>query len=125
MATAFVSSVIDAPIGKVWKRVRDFNAMPAWHPAIADSVIEEGLRSDTVGCARSFNLTSWGRCQERLVALSDETHSFTYSIVAAPLPVQNYLATLVLYEVDSARTCGKWSAEFDVPIEKKRDGQVH
>ncbi len=42
MAKAHASSVINAPIEKVWARIRDFNGLPNWHPAIARSEIEGG-----------------------------------------------------------------------------------
>jgi len=36
MAKIFRSSVINAPIDEVWARIRDFNALPDWHPANQD-----------------------------------------------------------------------------------------
>jgi hypothetical protein len=48
MAKIFRSSVINAPIDKVWARIRDFNfnALPDWHPAFTDSRIENNETSD-------------------------------------------------------------------------------
>jgi uncharacterized membrane protein len=40
MARAHASSVINAPIDEVWARIRDFNALPDWHPGVAKSEIE-------------------------------------------------------------------------------------
>ena len=40
MPTVHVSSVIDAPIEKVWARIRDFNGLPSWHPRMIESEIE-------------------------------------------------------------------------------------
>lgn len=115
MATVSVSSVVDAPIQDVWKKVRDFNGMPGWHPAIANSYIEGGLRSDVVGCIRNFNLTSGGNLREQLTSLSDDCHSFTYKILDGPMPVSNYVASLELRRVsDTDRTYGEWTAEFIV-----------
>jgi len=37
MAKNFRSSVINAPIDEVWAKIRDFNALPDWHPAFTDS----------------------------------------------------------------------------------------
>ena len=71
MVKVYVSSVIDRPAEAVWARVRDFNAMPDWHPLIADSRIEEQQPSDRVGCIRHFHLTDGGLIRERLLALSD------------------------------------------------------
>ena len=40
MIRVYVCSVIDASADTVWSRIRDFNGLPLWHPAIADSRIE-------------------------------------------------------------------------------------
>ena len=45
----YESAVIPAPRQQVWQKIRDFNALPAWHPAIAKSELEGG---DCVGCVR-------------------------------------------------------------------------
>ncbi len=79
MVKVYVSSVIDAPIEKVWSRVRDFNALPSWHPAIADSKIEGDLHADRIGCVRHFHTKDGGLIRERLLMLSDIQHSCTYT----------------------------------------------
>jgi len=71
MVKVYTSSVVDAAADKVWAAIRDFNAMPKWHPAIKDSRIEGGLPADRVGCIRNFNLTSGGNIREQLLTLSD------------------------------------------------------
>jgi hypothetical protein len=111
--------VINAPVAKVWSRIRDFNALPDWHPAIADSRIEGGRPSDSVGCIRNFNLVDGGNIRERLLCLSDATHACTYSILESPMPVQNYVATLRLLPItDGNRTYAEWSAEYDCPADQ-------
>jgi hypothetical protein len=52
MARAHASSVIDAPIDRVWARIRDFNGLEVWHPGVVKSEIEGGKPSDQVGCVR-------------------------------------------------------------------------
>ena len=42
MARVFVSSVVNGRGDRVWARVRDFNGLPNWRPAIAESRIEGG-----------------------------------------------------------------------------------
>lgn len=37
MASIDVTSVIDVDVDRVWAVVRDFNAMPNWHPFVARS----------------------------------------------------------------------------------------
>lgn len=122
MANVYASSVIDAPAEQVWASIRDFNALPDWHPAIAESRIEAGAPSDQVGCVRAFRLKDGGFIRERLLALSDYDYSCTYSILESPMGVENYVATLKLTPVtDGARTFAEWSAEFDCVPERESD----
>jgi Polyketide cyclase / dehydrase and lipid transport len=114
MVKVYTSSVIDAPAEKVWVEVRDFNALPRWHPAIKDSYIEHQLPSDKIGCIRNFTLKAGGRIREQLLALSDFDYSLTYSILESPMGVENYIATLKLIPItDGDRTFAEWTAEFD------------
>lgn len=115
MVRTYRSAVIDAPIESVWNEIRDFNALPLWHPAIARSEIEDGRASDSVGCVRSFYLQDGGFLREQLLALSDVEHSFTYSILVSPMPVKNYVATFKLTRVTVGdSTLAEWWADFDV-----------
>jgi hypothetical protein len=77
MVKVYTSSVIDAAADKVWGHVRDFNGLPRWVPAVADSRIENGLPADRVGCIRNFNLRDGGNIREQLLALSDYEYSVT------------------------------------------------
>ncbi len=114
MPTAYYSCVIDAPANRVWDAIRDFNALPAWHPFIADSRIEGGAPSDQVGCVRAFNLKDGGFIRERLLALSDYDYCCIYSILESPMGVENYVATLKLTPItDGDRTFAEWTAEFE------------
>lgn len=114
MARVYISSVIDAPVAKVWERVRDFNALPRWHPAIRDSRIENGEPSDRVGCVRDFHLQNGDRIREKLLGLSDFDYFCTYSILESPMPLTGYIATLRLTPVTDGERCfAEWSAEFD------------
>ena len=118
MTRIFTSSVINAPVEQVWGKIRDFNALPDWHPGISDSRIEEGEPSDKVGCIRNFNLKDGGNIREQLLALSDVAHLCTYSILESPMPVENYVATLRLVQItDGDRTYAEWTATFDCPPE--------
>lgn len=122
MAKIFVSSVVAAPAAQVWARVRDFNGLPRWLPAVAESRIEDGLPSDKVGCVRDFRLQNGDRLRERLLGLSDYDMFCTYSILESPMGVENYVATLRLTPVtDGDRTFLEWSAEFDCAPEREAD----
>ena len=91
MTKVFTSSVIDAPVGKVWHHIRDFNSLPKWMPVVKDSHIEADLQLN-----------------------------FTYSILESPMAVKNYTATVELRKVtDGDRTYIKWIAEFDSTPEEE------
>jgi len=114
MVKVFVSSVIPAPADKVWAVVRDFNAMPSWHPVISRSTIEGGRPSDSVGCIRSMTMSDGVRVREQLLSLSDFDYSFSYAIVESGLNVTNYVAGLKLTPVtDGNQTFVEWTAEFE------------
>ncbi|WP_048861611.1 SRPBCC family protein [Acidisphaera rubrifaciens] len=122
MAKVFVSTVLNAPAARVWARVRDFNGLPGWHPAIAESRIEGGDPSDRIGCVRDFRLRNGDRLREKLLGLSDYDLFCTYSILDSPMPVSNYVATLRLTPVtDGDRTFIEWTAEFDVAPEREAE----
>ena len=114
MIRIYVSSVIDASADTVWARIRDFNGLPLWHPAIADSRIENNEPPDRVGCIRHFHTRDGGTIRERLLALSDYDFTCTYEILESPMGVSDYVATLKLTPVtDGGRCFAEWSAEFD------------
>ncbi len=114
MVQIYISSVVDLSADTVWGRIRDFNGLPQWHPAIADSRIENSQASDRVGCIRHFHTRDGGMIREKLLALSDYDYSCTYEIIESPLGVENYIATLKLTPVtDGGRCFAEWSAEFN------------
>ncbi len=121
MAKVYTSSVVNAPAAKVWARLRDFNGLPSWHPAIGESRIENGEPADKVGCIRNFRLKDGGVIREQLLTLSDYDYQCSYSILESPMGVENYVATLKLTPVtDGNRTFAEWWAEFDCAPERER-----
>ena len=122
MARVYVSSVINAPAARVWERVRDFNALPRWHPRIRESRIENGEPSDKVGCIRDFRLQNGDRIREKLLGLSDHDLFCTYAILESPMPIENYVATLRLTPVtDGEKSFIEWSADFDCAPDKESE----
>ena len=116
------STVIDAPIERVWSVLRDFNSHGRWHRAIALSRIEGSERSDQVGCVRSFTLRDGHRIREQLLTLSDTDHVSTYCIVEATVPLQRYVATVTLKPVtDGSRTFWHWESTFSTPEGMERE----
>jgi len=116
------STVIDAPIERVWAVLRDFNSHDQWHSAIESSRIEGHERSDQVGCVRSFTLKDGNRIREQLLTLDDTQHKSTYCIVEATLPLQRYVATVTLKPVtDGNRTFWHWESRFATPPGRERE----
>jgi hypothetical protein len=114
VAKVYVSSVLDAPVARVWAIVRDFNGLPAFMPPVAESRIEDRRPADQVGCVRNFSMKDGGRLREKLLALSDWDYTQTYNILESPMPLTNYLATLHLIPItDGDRTFIEWTADFD------------
>lgn len=116
------STIIDAPIERVWAVLRDFNSHEAWHEVVETSRIEGGERSDQVGCVRSFTLRDGNRIREQLLTLSDTEHKSTYCIVEATVPLQRYVATVTLKPVtDGNRTFWHWESTFATPPGMERE----
>jgi NADPH:quinone reductase-like Zn-dependent oxidoreductase len=116
------STVIDAPIERVWAVLRDFNSHDQWHSAVDASRIEGDERSDQVGCIRSFTLKNGNRIREQLLTLSDTEHKSTYCIVEATVPLQRYVAAVTLKPVtDGNRTFWHWESTFATPPGMERE----
>ncbi|RYY72459.1 MAG: SRPBCC family protein, partial [Comamonadaceae bacterium] len=99
------STVIDAPIARVWAVLRDFNSHDQWHDVVDRSRIEGGESPVQVGCVRNFSLKDGNRIREQLIALSDTEYRSTYCILDATVPLQRYVATVTLKPVtDGDRT---------------------
>ena len=116
------STVIDAPIERVWAVLRDFNSHDQWHDVVAESRIEAAERGDQVGCVRNFTLKDGNRIREQLLTLDDREHKSTYCIVEATIPLQRYVATVTLKPVtDGHRTFWHWESTFATPPGMERE----
>ena len=116
------SSIVDAPIERVWSVLRDFNSHDQWHSVVAQSIIEDNKTSDRVGCVRSFTLADGNHIREMLLSLSDKDHVSTYTIVDATVPLIRYVATVTLKPVtDGNRTFWHWASSFEAPVGMERE----
>ena len=110
------STVIDAPIERVWAVLRDFNSHDQWHDVVDVSRIERDERGDQVGCVRNFKLKDGNHIREQLLTLDDRAYKSTYCIVEATVPLQRYVATVTLKPVtDGNRTFWHWESSFATP----------
>jgi hypothetical protein len=116
------SSIVDAPIERVWAVLRDFNSHDQWHSVVAQSTIEDHKSSDRVGCIRNFTLADGNHIREMLLSLSDKDYISTYTIVDATVPLMRYVATVTLKPVtDGNRTFWHWASSFEAPPGMERE----
>jgi Polyketide cyclase / dehydrase and lipid transport len=106
------SELIDAPIDELWQLLSDFNNVAMWHPDVVLSRIESGIGTQA-GAVRAIRLRDGTPVRERLLAISGADHSYTYSVIEAPLPLRNHRSTVKLESLGNAKTRVTWTADFD------------
>lgn len=122
MVKVVKSTIIAAPVERVWEVLRDFNGHDQWHPAVADSVVERNLPSDKVGCVRRFHLADGAELREQLLTLSDADMAFSYCLLDTPIPLFNYVAHVRLSPVtDGDETFWHWQSRFDAPSGREEE----
>ncbi|WP_219729217.1 SRPBCC family protein [Pectobacterium odoriferum] len=108
------NAVIDRPAETVWRVLKQFGQISQWHPAILESIIEDGQPDGFVGCVRRLTLQGGAVLRERLLMVDERHLSFSYRFEEAPLLVDNYVATVKLIPLSSeSRTVVQWMAAFD------------
>ena len=124
MPKVHVSTVINAPIERVWRTVSDFNGLPAWMPGMKDSTIEDGKSPIAVGAVRCLSMAGTNaKLRERLEVLSPENYQITFSVLEGPLPVKNVVTTIRLRPItDVYGTLGEWSSQFETEPGKEEEG---
>jgi hypothetical protein len=118
------SAVIQRPIGEIWGLIRDFNNYAKYIEGVSDSGIEDGRRGDAVGAVRVF-VYGDTTIRQRLSALSDDDHFFTYvgldpfpfpanGTGQAPEPIE-YRGTLRLSEIGDGdkATFVEWRVAYE------------
>jgi len=127
MEQAFVSTVINAPIARVWQTVGAFNGLPSWMAGMKTSEIEEGKGERDIGAVRRLTMIGADAVlREQLLELSDEDHLIRYSVLEGPLPVTGIVTTMRLRPItDIFGTLGEWSSEFEAEPGKEDEGVFH
>ncbi len=102
---------IQAPAGKVWDAVKNFDQLNAWLPPVAKDEIIEG-QNNTPGAVRLLTLKDGGTVKEKLLSYSPSTHTFRYGIVESVLPVSHYTSVLTVKSVGHGKSTVTWSGRF-------------
>lgn len=122
MVKVVKSTILEAPVDRVWEILRDFNGHDRWHPAVADSQIERGQPADKVGCVRRFHLQDGAELREQLLTLSDIDFAYSYCLLDTPVPLFNYVAHVRLLPVtDGDQTFWHWESRFDTPAGREQE----
>ena len=105
-----VDKKIEAPgtPAQIWEIARDFCAIKAWHPLVADC--KQTNEGDTV--LHTLTAKNGATIKEKLVESDDR--SYSYQSIDSPLPVKDYNAKLWVEESQRrSSTVIHWDAEFD------------
>lgn len=115
MGQTYQSTVINAPVEKVWQAVRDFHNM-SWAPNVITRVEAVGdKKGNEVGARRVLN----DAFHETLLELKDEDRTFRYSIDDGPSPVSkadvsNYVGRVQVRPVtEGGGTFVEWSSAWE------------
>lgn len=93
----------------VWSRIKDFDALQSWHPAVESST---ATAANQVGSVRTLHLKGGGTIVEELTRYSAEEHKIAYRMTdPGPLPVTNYSSTLSVNAADGGSVV-EWRGAF-------------
>jgi hypothetical protein len=106
MATASAFIDIPASADQVWQLIGGFNSLPDWLPFIPQSELSEG------GRVRSLQTADGAVVVERLQAFDNAARTYSYSILQAPFPATDYLATIKV-EAQGQGARVTWSGRFE------------
>ncbi|MBL8351756.1 MAG: SRPBCC family protein [Burkholderiaceae bacterium] len=102
--------VIDAPAAAVWARIRNFDALKDWHPAVAESPADKG---NAEGSVRQLKLRGGGALTETLENHDDARMKYSYRAKdGGALPVTNYTSTISVRADGDARCSVEWRGAF-------------
>ena len=108
MVSVKVSERVEATADAVWDLFRDFGGIQRFSAGIEKVEVS----GSGIGAVRTLGLPGGLSLQERLEAFDDRGRRLQYAIVAGPIPVSNYLATIEVK--DEGKACRiDWSSHFE------------
>jgi mxaD protein len=102
---------IQAPAGKVWEAVKNFDQLNTWLPPVAKDEIVEG-QNNTVGAVRLLTLKDGGTVKEKLLAYTPAARTFRYQILESVLPVSHYTSVVTVKSAGKGKSTITWSGRF-------------
>ena len=108
MVSVKVSERVEATADRVWELFRDFGGVQRFSAGI-EKVEVTGAG---IGAVRTLSLPGGLTLKERLEAFDERGRRLQYAIVAGPIPVSSYLATIEVK--DEGQACRiDWSSHFE------------
>ena len=108
MSSVKVSERVESSAESVWDLLRDFGGIQRFSAGIESCTV----KGSGVGAVRTIRMPGGLELQERLEAFDDRGRRLQYAIVAGPLPMADYLATIEVRE-DGDGTRIDWSSTFE------------
>ena len=100
---------IDAAPAAVWARIKNFDSLKDWHPAVASSPADKGNEE---GSVRSITLKGGGALIETLESFDDAKMKYSYRLKdGGALPVTNYTSTIAV-SGEGNQTIVEWRGAF-------------
>lgn len=107
MASAKATIDLNIPPDDVWQVIGGFGSLPDWLPYISKSRLTDG------GRVRYLDNPDGHSIVERLERYDLAERSYSYSILEAPFPVVDYLATITVSpQNDGKGSHVEWSGTF-------------
>lgn len=100
---------IDAPPSVVWAKIKNFDALKDWHPAVATSTADQG---NAVGSVRRVLLKGGGELTETLEGHDDAKMKYSYRAKdGGALPVTNYTSSISV-SAEGSQSVVEWRGAF-------------
>jgi hypothetical protein len=100
---------IKASPSAVWAKIKNFDALKDWHPAVAESPADNG---NTVGSVRQIKLKGGGALTETLEGYDDAKMKYSYRAKdGGALPVTNYTSSISV-SGEGNQTVVEWRGAF-------------
>lgn len=102
---------INAPAAEVWGKIKNFNDLNGWHPAVVKDEIVEGENNKT-GAVRLLTLNDGGSIREELQAWDNAGMTYSYKILESVLPVSDYESTIKVEPLTDNACRVNWAGSF-------------
>ena len=110
MAYISMETTLNTTANNAWETISNFNGLCKFIPAVIKSETE----GTGVGAVRTLTLENGAVIIEKLERLEETAaRTLSYSIVASPLPVDSYLATMQVLDFGGNQCKLIWSSRFE------------